>query len=193
MFEAFKSAFRSDGVSSASSSAEPQATERPDLRLLLSELGGQSFNGGLYRTMAVHEQSDWQDRIELAFPSSRGRAICFGYDWLGRAFALDSQRVEDGRPLVLMLEPGTGEMLEIPANIETFHNEELVEFSDAALAVDFHGRWLAAGGAAPRRDQCIGYRKPLFLGGADDLENLETSDIDLYWHLLGQVLRKVSS
>jgi hypothetical protein len=193
MFDGFKSAFTFDSPNPVPSSVEPQASAHPDLRLLLSELGGQSFNSGLYRTVAAHEQRDWQDRIELAFPATRGRAICFGYDWLGRAFALDSQRVEDGRPLILMLEPGTGEMLEIPANIETFHNEELVEFSDAALAVDFQGRWLTAGGAVPRRDQCVGYRKPLFLGGVDDVDNLETSDIDVYWHLLGQILSKVSS
>jgi hypothetical protein len=55
---------------------------------------------------------------------------------------------------------------------------------------DFHQRWLASGGATPGHTQCVGYRKPLFLGGADKLENLELSDLDVYWHLMGQLIAK---
>jgi type VI secretion system (T6SS) immunity protein Tdi1 len=89
-----------------------------------------------------------------------------------------------------MFEPGTGEALEIPSNIQTFHDGELIECADAALAIDFHQRWLANGGAEPAYAQCVGYRKPLFLGGTDELENLELSDLDVYWHLMGQLIAK---
>lgn len=36
--------------------------------------------------------------------------------------------------MVLMLEPGTGEALEIPCTIKSFHDRELIENRDAALA-----------------------------------------------------------
>jgi len=36
----------------------------------------------------------------------------------------------------------------------------------------------------------MGYRKPLFLGGSDEVENLEVSDLDVYWHIMGQIIRK---
>lgn len=59
---------------------------------------------------------------------------------------------------------------------------------DAALAVEFHKQWLESGGSAPRYEQCIGYKKPLFLGGTDGIDNLEVSDLDVYWHLMGQLI-----
>ncbi|MFD2056612.1 hypothetical protein ACFSQT_27100 [Mesorhizobium calcicola] len=46
-------------------------------------------------------------------------------------FAVDSQRLEEGQPGVLLFEPGTGEAHEIPANIETFHDDLVIENADA--------------------------------------------------------------
>jgi hypothetical protein len=105
-------------------------------------------------------------------------------------FALDNKRMEDDQASVLMFEIGTGQVLEIPSNLESFHERGLMEFGEAALAISFHEKWLNTGGAAPHYDQCIGYKMPLFLGGKDEVENLETSDIDVYWHLIGQLVRK---
>jgi Domain of unknown function (DUF1851) len=132
----------------------------------------------------------WKERVSLGFPESTNRVTCFAYDWLGRAFAADTQRLEQGQPLVLMFEPGTGEALEVPTNIATFHDHELTEFSEAVLAINFHKEWLASGGAEPAYTECIGFKRPLFLGGRDDLENLESSDLDVYWHLMGQLIAK---
>jgi hypothetical protein len=36
-------------------------------------------------------------------------------------------------------------------------------------------------------DQCVGYDVPLFLGGADTIENLHVEDIDVYWSLTAQL------
>jgi hypothetical protein len=33
----------------------------------------------------------------------------------------------------------------------------------------------------------VGYRVPLFLGGSDTLENLEVTDLDVYWTICGQL------
>jgi hypothetical protein len=92
---------------------------------------------------------------------------------------------------VLLLEPGTGEVLEIPLPLAAFHNEELVEYSDAALAADFFRAWSAnhSDYLPLKMDQCVGYRVPLFLGGPDTVENLEIVDRDVYWSLTGQLLR----
>ncbi|ROM86464.1 DUF1851 domain-containing protein [Pseudomonas brassicacearum] len=156
---------------------------------LMSEFGGCSFDRALYRVMAPSSNSEWNQVVEYAFPNFDGRVQCFGYDWLGRIFALDSGRLEGGHSGVVMFEPGTGEALEIPCNIVTFHNEELMEYREEALAVSFHIQWLAQG-AAPSYEDCIGYRVPLFLGGKDVVENLEVSDLDVYWTLIGQIIRK---
>jgi hypothetical protein len=89
-----------------------------------------------------------------------------------------------------MFEPGTGEVLDVPANIRTFHDDELIGFGETALASNLHKEWLANGGAQPAYVECIGFKKPLFLGGSDDLENFELSDLDVYWHLMGQLILK---
>jgi hypothetical protein len=89
-----------------------------------------------------------------------------------------------------MFEPGTGEALEIPCGIEGFHDQELVEHREEALAAKFHAAWLASGGRPPNCEECVGYKKPLFLGGKDVISNLEVQNLDVYWTLAAQLIRK---
>ena len=126
-------------------------------------------------------------RFRPIFP----RAKVFGFDWLGRAFATVTTRNEQGLPGVALFEPGTGQVLEVPCNVLTFHNEELIDYKDAALAETGHRTWLERGGTAPSNVQCVGYRKPLFLGGVDEIDNMEIVDLEVYWSLLGQILAQV--
>jgi hypothetical protein len=35
-------------------------------------------------------------------------------------------------------------------------------------------------------------QKALFLGGKDIIENLKISDIDVYWNIMGQVIKKLT-
>lgn len=90
-----------------------------------------------------------------------------------------------------MFEPGTGEALQVPANVRTFHEVDVREDEDAALAANLYAGWRDSGGAEPAYDQCIGYKKPLFLGGEDDISNQELSDLEVYWHIMGQLIAKV--
>jgi hypothetical protein len=148
------------------------------------------YLGGAYR---LHHPSDVERFTRLAgaaFPTFADRIECFGMDWLGRQFATDRGRIEGGEPLVLMLEPGTGEALEIPVGVAAFHTQELIDEADAVAAVSFFANWISAGGARPGYDQCVGYKVPLFLGGADEVANLELTDLDVYWTLAAQLLSK---
>lgn len=190
MLEAFKEAFAKDTALSVESDGNAPHSLVAGWSDLVDHLGGGSFNQGLYRVIRASDAGAWNARVAVAFPDFASRITCFGFDWLGRVFAVDPKRVEDGQPGVVMFEPGTGEALEVPCNIASFHDEELIEYSDAALASDFHQRWLKSGGGAPQYDQCVGYKKPLFLGGADEVSNLELSDIDVYWHVMGQLITK---
>lgn len=160
------------------------------LEVFMSTFGGASFNGGAYRVIKHSDVDLWRTRVESAFPDFASRISCFGFDWLGRVFALDAQRFEQGSFGVVMFEPGTGEALEIPCNLVSFHNDELIEFREEALAISFFTQWIAAGGSRPPYDRCIGYKRPLFLGGNDIVDNLEESDLDVYWHLSSQLIRQ---
>lgn len=125
--------------------------------------------------------------MEEAYPGLQGKIKPFGHDWLGRIFAVDLREARNG--LVLMLEIGTGQALEIPCDMEDFLNEEIIFGSDACLAKSFYDEWCSLGKDAPALGQCIGYKVPLFLGGVDDTTNLEVSDMEVYWGIFSQMMR----
>lgn len=157
---------------------------------LASRFAGCSFENGIYR---LHdEQTGPRAEVWIAesFPQFASRACPFGFDWLGRQFVMDSGRLDGGEPLVLLFEPGTGEVLEIPFTFARFH-EQLHELREPALADSFFARWAQANRALLPlgMTQCVGYRVPLFLGGKDTLENLEVTDIEVYWSVSGQLRR----
>jgi T6SS immunity protein Tdi1, C-terminal len=157
-------------------------------RELAGTFAGCSFENGIYRLHDEGTGPRGEAWIAESFPRFASRACPFGYDWLGRQFAVDSQRLEGGEPLVLLFEPGTGEVLEIPFSFTRFH-EQLDELREPALAESFFASWAQAN---PRLvplsgAQCAGYKVPLFLGGKDALQNLEVIDLEVYWSLSGQL------
>ncbi|MDH5601354.1 MAG: DUF1851 domain-containing protein [Gammaproteobacteria bacterium] len=154
---------------------------------LMSGYGGTTFNNGLYRLHAAQDILKWTRLVEETFTDYKDRIICFGYDWLGRHFALDKSRVEKDQMLVLLLEPGTAEVMQIPANYSAFHNDELVHYQNEALASEFYSDWIHSSGEIPSNNQCIGYKVPLFLNGSDTIDNLELSDMEVYWSICGQI------
>jgi hypothetical protein len=51
---------------------------------------------------------------------------------------------------------------------------------------------VSAWGVAPKLNECVGYKVPSFFGGKDVLENMELSDLDVYWTLMQQLIRQTS-
>jgi hypothetical protein len=181
MFERFQSSFKID------KSVRGRLATAKTARELVDAVGGTSFASGLYRVHSADSSLQANQFVKAAFPEF-GRAFeSFGFDWLGRQFAVDLGRGDSSDPEILLFEPGTGEVLEIPVPFSAFHDEELVDYTDAALASSFFKKWLKAGKLAPDFKECVGYRKPLFLGGLDAVDNLEISDIEVYWTLMGQL------
>lgn len=158
---------------------------------LSSAVVTRTFLDGAYRLHRTEDVKKYTALAASAFPTFADRITCFGSDWLGRQFATDEKRMVGRDRQILMLEPGTGEVLEIPVGFALFHSGELVEQSDAVAAVNFFGQWLAAGGDKPGYGQCIGYKKPLFLGAADGIDNLELIDFEVYWSVAGQILAQL--
>src|SRR5262249_34503282 len=106
MFERFAKTFSSAERTQAASK-HAIGTGTKELDELLSRFGGSSFDSGLYRLHASADISKWNSIVSRAFPQFSGRITCFGYDWLGRHFALDSRRKEKGAAAVTLFEPGT--------------------------------------------------------------------------------------
>jgi hypothetical protein len=150
---------------------------------LLSSCGGGSFRNGLYRLHTSEGIRKWTDIVHDSFPEYRDRLLCFGYDWLGRHFALDQQSLVAQQAQILLFDPGFHEVLHIPCSFDEFHRIELPQYANDALAATFHLSWLSFGGRAPSVSECVGYRIPPKLGGADEVSNLEVIDMDVYWSL----------
>lgn len=188
MYEKFTEQFSADRSGKAAGMTFPPEGYEPHLQELFRQFGGMSFNAGLYRVMNADVASAWSGPVSDAFPIEVESRTCFGFDWLGRIFALERKRLVEGLPGVVMLEPGTGQALEIPCNVYTFHEAELIEYREEALAASFFKKWTSLGGETPEYLECIGYKKPLFLGGEDTVENLERSDMDVYWTVSAQLI-----
>ena len=192
-FEHFEMNFPRDGAQIAVQ-AVADAASVPDvgaLRQFMEKFGGGSFRNGLYRVVETHSLNEWLDRVSLAFPEYRTRITCFGYDWLGRVFALDSTRSEQGQPGVILLEPGTGESLIIPANLETFHSKELQIHGEAALAISFYNKWIQSG-IDFRCHRCHSGRVVFYIQYIDRIGALlPLDDIEVYWHVSAQLIQQV--
>lgn len=158
------------------------------VEVLIRTGGGLSIGDGLVRVHTAESAQLADGFVRDAFPDFDGRIQCFAFDWLGRQFSLGLGSGQGSRASgVLLFEPGTGEALEIPSGLEQFFNEEIVSYSEDALAESFFAAWRAAGGRAPAFSESIGYRQPLFLGGLDEVSNLELTDTEIYWGLFGQL------
>ena len=146
----------------------------------LKSMGGKSFLNGMYRIFDEKIIPKWNDIVGKSFPKYKNQISVFGYDWLGRIFALN--KVSN---TVLLFEPGTGDVFDIPANIVDFHNVEIVEFQEDSLLSEYFDEWFEANGnfVLPH-NKCVGYKVPLFLNGEDDIENLEVSDMEVYWEIM---------
>ena len=149
------------------------------------------FLDGAYRLHHSDDVARITAFASEAFPTFANRITCFAADWAGNQFATDEDRIVRGERQILLLEPGIGEVLQIRCGLDTFHEGLLVEEPDATAAYSFFQKWLAAGGTAPGYEQCVGYKKLLFLGGVDEVSNLELSDFEVYWSVCGQLLSQV--
>jgi len=160
----------------------PEARSSGVLDQVLERFGGMSFSDGLYRLHRPEDVAAWNRTIATAWSEDVNRITVFAYDWLGRQFALFGQK------MVLSFSAGDLEFVEIPADPVSFHNEILTKYRQDVLAAAFYNAWREAGGAAPMYGSCAGYKRPLFLGGEDWIENLELIDMDVYWTVSAPVI-----
>ncbi len=155
-----------------------------DILNLLLVFNGESFGNGLYRIHNYKEINYWNSLLGEIFPNFKNKIICFGYDWLGRQFALYNN-------IILMFEAGTGEVLEIPFGLEYFHNIEITECHEDCLASPFFNNWIKSYGKPLKHNECASYKIPLFLNGEDEIHNLEVANIVNYWEFIGQLLKAI--
>lgn len=164
-------------------------SSKDEYSTFISMLGGKMFGEGLFCSFAQNNVNKWIAIVTRAYPDFAQKFKLFGHDWLGRCFGIDLR--DETFENVLMFEIGTNEVLEIPCKLEDFLNEEIPLYSDACLAESFFHNWLNQSQEKLKYGRCVGYKVPLFLGGNDDIDNLENSDMEVYWEILTQVKNSI--
>lgn len=180
----FSRAFK---ITATESTPKEGLETHPEVEGLLRTLGGTSYNHGLYRIITPAQFLFARETFERMHPIYTGTLAPFGYDWLGRHFAVDVASTSAGRPRILMLEPGSGDVFVIPGTIASFHNKELPESHEAALASSAWQEWQEMHPQPLAHSECVGFKKPLFLGGEDDFPNFERGELDVYIEFCAQV------
>lgn len=155
----------------------------------IMQLGGKIFGKGLFNSFSNEDIRKWTKIVTRAYPSFENCFKLFGYDWLGRCFGIDLRKESYGK--ILMFEIGCNDVLEIPCSFEEFLNNEIPLYSDACLAKSFFNEWMQYSKTEVEYGRCIGYKIPLFLGGEDVLENLEDTDMEVYWEVIIQIENQI--
>lgn len=165
-----------------------EKSKSDEIAFFRSKYQGMSFGNGVYRVFDDTSVDKWKRIITEGYPDFENCFEPFAYDWLGRCFAVDLRNGTKGN--VLMFEIGTADVLEIPCNFVSFHEEEIPLYHDACLASSFFNEWRYQNNNDLQMDKCVGYKIPLFLGGIDTVDNLEISDMEVYWYICSAAKNK---
>jgi hypothetical protein len=152
---------------------------------------GRSFGRGLFRFHDGGSGPVAQDLVHEAFPDLAGHADVLAFDWLGRQFVVaDSVASTMGEPEVAILDPAAMSREGIVAPdqfLRAFQSSVMLE----ALHTHLFERWrVAVASNGLDFDRCVGLKVPLFLSATLTLENLEESDLSVYWSICTQLWQK---
>ncbi len=165
-----------------------------ELEKILVIYGGKTFGGGILRLYNLQGVAGITDRLLGQFPSLRDRIFVFGCDWHGRQLCVCSSSPKDSVSGVLMLEPSAGNFFIIPVQIRDFFDREITAHTQDILAESYWHQWRnSPAGRDLLPNECVGDRVPLFLGGKDEISNLEIGDMAVYLETCAQLWNQVKN
>ena len=165
----------------------------PDHSQLPPELGALGWSGHSYAQglLRFHDRAASELAAGLvadAFGIERHEVAWFAIDWLGRQFGSVTPEGFDGvGHQVVVADVGANQM----ARFEAW-GDFVNEVASGAIVEKLNNNGLTVFLSANSLtqipyDHCAGFIHPPFLGGEFSTDNLELSDIDVYWTLLGQL------
>ena len=157
-------------------------------RTFVIAFGGMAFGKGLFSVFDRGDIRYWERIIKKAFPEYEEKFDLFGHDWLGRCFAVETSR--EGIEKIVIFDPGVLEMYDVPLSFMDFVNKAIPMSTNDCLALDSFVKWYQNGGCELEYQQCVGYKKPLFMGGEEGLDNLEVTKMEAYWRMPVQAVKQ---
>lgn len=183
MFQTFSNAFTHDHRKFQDDNLFYKDVPR-DLFELINLFSGVSFNHGLYRIHSFRSSSRWATIIGNYFKNYNHIIFPFSFDWTGRQYCLSKLN----NKLLFMFDPSTGDDFTLEQDIVSFHNIDLVSDTLSILSSDIFENILAWHKYnSIGYNEILGYKMPLFLGGADSIDNYQKFDMEVYWEIYGQL------
>lgn len=144
---------------------------------LLLDIGGVTFNRGLYTIHTFESSLKWAELISRYFKGFEDEILPFAYDWCGRQFGVPKKGYED----IYMFDPVDLKDYSLKENLIEFHDSSLTDGSDMLDEMYFKKVLEKLQVDGLKQNKCIGYKIPLFLNGKADLSNYQIYDIEAYW------------
>lgn len=161
-----------------------------DLKQILVNLGGKSFNNGLIYIYTYDEMKRYTKIVEKAFPQAKGKIYCFSRDWLNRQFAV----INYSPFSILQFDIVFEEIIHLDVTLKDFFEKEILKYKETNLLADeFFQECLNNKMQLIKYNQCVGYRVPPFLGGKDVVDNLQVIDSEIDLELNIQLLNQLKN
>lgn len=183
MFERFVAVYPPDGGDASPPVNIDSLRQVPGLAELVTLAAGRTFGDGVLRVFTENQARRAQGLVNAMFPEWAPQIRPFAQDWLGRQYVLDLHR----GCMLLLMEPGSGEVFELDEKIPELFDQCMVDESDVFLALDLFRSWHEVHSEGVSIGKCVGFKRPLFLGGDSVVDNLEVIDEEVYWSIHGQL------
>ena len=154
---------------------------------LLLDIGGYSFNNGLYTIHTLESSLKWAELLSTYFPGYKNEILPFAFDWLGRQYCVARKGYEG----IYVFDPVDLEDYFLAQNLIDYHNITLIDDSDILDAIYFKEALQTLGLVGLNSGQCLGYKLPLFLNGKADSSNYEIIDVEIYWDTQFQIFNQI--
>ncbi len=154
---------------------------------LLLDIGGCSFNKGLYTVHTFESSLKWAELLSTYFPGYKDEILPFAYDWWGGQYCVARKGYEG----IYVFDPiDLGDYF-LEQNLLDYHNITLVDDSEILDESYFKEALEKLGLKSLNSNQSVGYKLPLFLNGKADSSNYEITDIEVYWYMQYQIFNKI--
>lgn len=159
---------------------------------LLEQLGGLSLGNGLMRLLTLDEQAKWENIVRECVVAQCKVPVDFSFSlfastWNGYCIGV---RNKTDMPEILLFDVETMEINSLDSTLEDYLNERIPSRCNGCLASYAYSEWLETH-PEPKRNECVGLTKPLFLGGKDDFDNMEIIDMEVQWEMTSQIWQAV--
>ena len=151
-------------------------------RDIITQLGGKTYGKGLISFFAPEEIPLWTENIKEAFPWFQRAFRPFAYDWQGCVHT--AYITAGGNEVPVIFNVGTDEIHYAPCTLQDYLDKMIPAHVDGTLAAGFFKKWSRHSKQSLKRNECVSYRIPLDYGGKDVFDNMEISDMDVYWTVL---------